>query len=457
MGSEAVGRLRETYRSGLTRPLEWRVEQLRAMRRLLRDGEGELTAALRADLGKPALEAWMTELSFVSNEIDFMIRHLPAWARPERVRLPLVHRPGRARVEREPLGVALVIAPWNYPVHLLLLPMAAAISAGNCVVGKPSEVTPEISAAVARLVPRYLDQRAVAVVEGGVEQTQDLLGERFDHIFYTGNGRVGRVVMEAAARHLTPVTLELGGRSPTIVAADADIDVAARRIAWGKFVNAGQTCVAPDHVLVERGAEQPLLDALAGAVRRMYGADPRTSADYGRMVSDRHFERVEHLLRTSGGRVVVGGHTDRETRYVAPTVLAGVAPDAPVLQEEIFGPLLPVLPVDSVQEATEVVGAGPKPLALYVFTESEDTARQVLGATSSGGACVNQVLQHLGVPGLPFGGVGDSGSGAYHGRYGFETFSHRKAVMSKPSRPDVKLQYPPYSRLSERLIRRVLG
>lgn len=451
-----VTRLRRTFDSGATRPLAWRTDQLRRLRRLLTEGEDELVAALHEDMGKSPVEGRLTDLAPVVAEIDGTLRHLSAWARPERIRVPLIQRPGRATVVREPFGVALVIAPWNYPVHLLLLPVVAAVAAGNCAVAKPSELTPATSAALGRLAARHLDPDAVAVVEGGVEETRQLLAERFDTIFYTGNARVGRVVMEAAARHLTPVTLELGGKSPVVVAADADLSVAARRIAWGKFMNAGQTCVAPDYVLVERAVEDELVDRLGDAVRTFYGSDPRASADYARIVNERHFDRLAHLLAASRDRVTVGGDTDRDQRYIAPTVLRDVGSDEPVMAEEIFGPLLPVLPVDHVDDAVTFVGARPKPLALYVFARARETIDRVVAGTSSGGVGVNCTVQHLAIPGLPFGGVGESGMGAYHGRHGFETFSHRKAVLDKPTHPDPPIAYPPYTRVKRWILRRAL-
>jgi aldehyde dehydrogenase (NAD+) len=453
---ELVRRLRSTFESGLTRAESWRRSQLAQLRRMLVESESELLDALRADLGKSATEAYTTEAGFVLGEIAHAERHLASWMRPEKVSLPLKLRPGRASIVSEPLGVTLVIAPWNYPVHLLLAPMVAALAAGNCVVGKPSEVTPHVSAALARLVPRYLDSRAVAIVEGGVDETTALLDQRWDHVFYTGNGRVGRVVMAAAARHLTPVTLELGGKSPAIVDRSADVRVAARRIAWGKFVNAGQTCVAPDHVLVHRDVESRLLDELVRAVRDFYGDDPSSSADYGRVVDDRHWRRLRALLDAGGySSVVCGGDGDEATRYLAPTILAGVDRDAAVMGEEIFGPILPVLAVDDVEDAIGVVRSGDKPLALYVFGD-DAVAERVLESTSSGGACVNATLLHLAVPDLPFGGVGESGSGAYHGRTGFDTFSHRKSVLQRRTRPDPSVMYPPYTRLKDRLLRRFM-
>jgi len=449
-----VAKLRETFESGRTRPIEWRRAQLRQLKAMLEERETELLDALAADLGKPRLEGWASDIGIVISEIDHALRHLGGWMKPERVWTPLVQRPGRASIHREPFGVVLVIAPWNYPVHLLLLPMVGALAAGNCVVGKPSEVTVNTSAAIARVVPEYLDRDAVAIVEGAVPETQTLLAERFDHVFYTGNGRVGRIVMEAAAKHLTPVTLELGGKSPTIVDGDANLDVAARRIAFGKFLNAGQTCIAPDYVLVTREHEQPLVERIGRAIRDFYGPDPESSPDYARIVNDAHFRRLETLL--AGSTPAIGGETRAAERYVAPTILRDVDPDSAVMAEEIFGPILPVLPVADTDEAIRFVNERDRPLALYLFSESGAVQERVLAETSSGGACVNATVLHVALPELPFGGVGPSGMGAYHGKASFDVFSHRKSVLVKSTRVDPKLAYPPYTKGKERLIRRFL-
>jgi aldehyde dehydrogenase (NAD+) len=451
-----VADLRRTFDDGVTRPLEWRREQLRALDRLLSDGAHDLLHAMAEDMGKPAVEGQLTDLSIVSAEIGVMLRHLTRWARPERMPLPLAQQPGRATVVREPLGVALVIAPWNYPVQLLLVPVAAALAAGNCVVAKPSEISSATAGVLARLIPSYLDPRAVAVVEGGPAQTEALLAERFDTIFYTGSGRVGRIVLQAAARHLTPVTLELGGKSPVIVTADADLETAARRIAWGKFLNAGQTCVAPDYLLVERAVEDRLVDRLRTTVADFYGQDPARSADLTRIVNDQHFQRLTGLLAATSGRVAIGGQTDAATRYVAPTVVTGIGGDDPLMEDELFGPILPVVAVDDLDEAIAFVAARPKPLALYLFSGSAENTERVLQGTSSGGVGVNCTVQHFAVPSLPFGGVGASGFGAYHGRSGFETFSHRRAVLVKPAKPDLPVLYPPYNRLKAWLLKRLL-
>jgi aldehyde dehydrogenase (NAD+) len=451
-----VSRLRESFRSGLTRPLVWRRTQLVALRRMLVEREADLTGALAFDLGKPAVESWITELRHVTNEIDHILAHLGAWSAPDKVPVRALLQPAKATIVPEPLGVALVIAPWNYPVHLLALPLAYALAAGNAVVAKPSELAPHTAAAIAKWIPQYLDESAVAIVEGGAPVVTELLEQRWDHIFYTGNGRVGRIVMAAAARNLTPVTLELGGKSPAIVAADADIEVAARRIAWGKFVNAGQTCVAPDYVLVDRSIEAELVDRLVDAVDGMFGTDAARSGNYARILNERHFDRLQGLLQSSGATIAIGGDSDRAARYIAPTVLTGVSWDAPVMGEEIFGPILPVIAVDGMDEAIRMVNDHDKPLALYVFSADRQVIESVVAETSSGGVCANATLVQLAVTDLPFGGVGASGMGAYHGQAGFDTFSHRKAVLVTTTKPDLPLLYPPYTRMKQWVLRKVL-
>src|SRR6476619_7400244 len=404
-----------------------------------------------------ASEVYATDIGFTISEISHLLKHLDRWVRPRSVRLPAMTRPGRAQIRPEPLGVALVIAPWNYPVQLLLAPAAAALAAGNALVLKPSEISAHTAELLAELVPRYLDERVVAVVTGGVDETTALLAERFDHIFYTGNGRVGRVVMAAAAKHLTPVTLELGGKSPTIVDRSANLDVAARRIAWGKYMNAGQTCVAPDYVLVDRQVEGPLAARLRDTVLRFYGDDPSASSDYGRIINDRHFARLARMLDDEGaGEVIFGGERDEADRYIAPTALRGTDPTAPIMQEEIFGPVLPLLAVDNMDAAIDFVNTRDKPLALYVFAEDHAVSERIVKNTAAGGVCVNATVFHLVVPGLPFGGVGESGMGAYHGRASFETFSHAKSVLTKPTSVDPSIAYPPYRGLKAKLLRRLL-
>jgi aldehyde dehydrogenase (NAD+) len=435
-----VADLRAVFDSGRTRPVSWRLAQLDALARMLVEHEAELLEAVADDLGRPAVEGWIGEISLVLGEIGLVSQQLAEWCVAGAGADAPVARTGTLRDPREPYGVVLVIGPWNYPQQLVLLPMLGALAAGNTVVVKPSELAPASSAALARLLPRYLD--GVAVVEGGVEEARALLAEPFDYVFYTGGATVGRVVMEAAARHLTPVTLELGGKSPVIVAHDANLAVAAHRIAHAKFFNAGQTCVAPDYVLVERSVEMALIEQLELAITSFYGEHPERSPDYGRIVNDRHLGRLAGLL--SSGEVVFGGVVDTSDRYVAPTILRHVGPDSPVMRDEIFGPILPMLAVDSVEEAIAFVNRRPKPLSLYVYSEDEHVCADVLQRTSSGGACVNGSLTQLLNPFLPFGGVGASGMGSYHGRATFETFSHHRSVMWRATYDDAPQQYPPY-------------
>ncbi|MBX3125220.1 MAG: aldehyde dehydrogenase family protein [Polyangiaceae bacterium] len=450
----AVSRVRETFDSGITRPLDWRERELRQLQRMVEDNEEEFLEALHKDLGKCRMEGVIAETGFIVNEIKLTLKNLRKWAKPERVKVPVAVMPGKAYIVREPLGPVLIISPWNYPFQLLISPLTGAIAAGNTAVLKPSEVAPATSAAVAKLLPRYLDASAYVVVEGGVAETTTLLAQRFEHIFYTGNGAVARVVMTAAARHLTPVTLELGGKSPCIVDEHADLDITAKRIMWGKFFNTGQTCVAPDYLLVHESIHDALLDKFERTLQHFYGADPQASADYGRIVNERHFDRLLPLL--DSGTLVAGGKSERASRYIAPTILRDVSPDSPVMEDEIFGPILPVLRVSNVDEAIRFVNARAKPLALYVFTNDKDTAERVLSRTSSGGACVNDVVAHLGVPELPFGGVGPSGMGAYHGWHSFDTFSHKKSVLDKSIHLDAPLRYPPYGDNKLKWIKRLL-
>ncbi|HLI16535.1 MAG TPA: aldehyde dehydrogenase family protein [Acidimicrobiales bacterium] len=451
---EAVARLRESFAAGITRPLGWRRAQLAALERLLAEQAGAIEAAVGADLGRPSIEAFLADVASVRRELAALQAGLGRWARPERVRVPLALFGARACVRREPLGVVLVVAPWNYPVNLVLAPLAAALAAGNCVLASPSEHAPACSSLLAELLPRYLDERCVAVVEGGGEVTQAAIAARVDHVFFTGSATIARSVMAAAAATLTPVTLELGGKSPALVWHDAEVRAAARRIAWGRFFNAGQTCLAPDYVLVHRSVAGELVEALAQEVARFYGPDPAASPDLARIVDDRHVERLAALLRDHGGTVVTGGSVDRARRYVAPTILLGVDLDAPVMREEIFGPILPVVPVADLEEALSIIDDRPTPLGVYVFARDRALLETVLERTRSGAFVVNSVLEHFAVPGLPFGGLGESGTGAYHGRWGFETFSHRRAVLRRRSARDLPVVYPPYRRARAALLRR---
>lgn len=453
-----VASARAAFDDGTTRPMTWRVATLKRLRALITEREDRLLDALAADFGKPRAEAWIAEIGLSYSEINYTLANLALWARRDKVPTPIAGKPGSSLIISEPLGVVCVIAPWNYPAQLLLMPMVAAIAAGNAVVGKPSELAPATSAELIDLIAA-LDDPAVVAVQGGVAETTELLTQRFDHIIYTGNGRVARIVMRAAAEHLTPVTLELGGKSPAIVSRHANIEIAARRIAWGKFLNAGQTCIAPDYVLVERGVHDQLVAEIGKAIETFYGSDPQLSPDFARIVNEPHFHRLEKLLHN--GTVALGGTTDVDTRYIAPTVLTGITTEDPVMGEEIFGPILPVIAVDSIGEAIRFVNDastnGNKPLALYTFSEHDADNEEVLAGTTSGGVCVNGTLMHLSNPNLPFGGVGESGMGAYHGKHGFDTFSHKRAVYTRTTKLDPALMYPPYTAKKLKFLRKGLA
>jgi aldehyde dehydrogenase (NAD+) len=452
-----VADLRATYATGRTRDFAWRDAQLDALARMLVENEAAVIEALAADLGRPTLEAWVSEVRMIEKEIRTIQKHYRSWAGDRKYKTPAFFKPGRSAVRFDPLGVVLVIAPWNYPVQLLISPLAAVIAAGNTAVAKPSELSPATSALLTRLAAEYLDHDAIRFVEGGVDESTALLEQRWDHIMYTGNGMVGRIVAAAAAKHLTPVTLELGGQSPTIVDKDVNLTLAVDRIAGGKWVNAGQTCIAPNHVFVHEDVEQEFVDRLTRTLVTRYGRDPRKSKDFGRIVNERHAARVAGLI-TAGGfdEVVAGGDADVSSRYVAPTVLRGVRPDAAVMQEEIFGPVLPLITFRDLREPIAAINAGEKPLALYVFSNSDETVERVLSETSSGGVSVNDVFMHMMSGEMPFGGVGESGYGAYHGQAGFETFSHAKAVYRRPGWfRDPALLKPPYKGWKLKVLRKI--
>jgi len=458
---EAVGAARASFESGRTRSLEWRLQQLDRLAALLRDSGDRIEQALWTDLHKSPTQTQINETGAVIADIAHLKKNLRRWLKDTRLPVPVGLRPARARLVTEPLGLVLVIAPWNYPVQLLLAPLAGALAAGNAVVLKPSELTPTVSALWAELVPQYLDADAVRVVEGGVEETTALLALSFDHIFYTGNGAVGRIVARAAADHLTPVTLELGGKSPVWFDDDANIAQVARRLAWAKFTNAGQTCVAPDYILTTPDRVEALTAALGSAIRDMWSDDPGAVEDYGRIVNDRHFARLAAYLED--GEIAYGGVTDPGSRYISPTVVRlpqpadvrdlGARPR--VMQEEIFGPILPVVPVSSSADAVRYIKAGDKPLALYVFSGDPATRELFVRETSSGGVGLDVPMLQAGLADVPFGGVGASGTGAYHGAASIYTFSHRKPVVRKGFALDaLRFIEPPFTEQKRRIARR---
>jgi len=448
--------LRATFASGLTRPLAWRRSQLGQLGSMLRTEDGPLTAAMAEDMGKPPIEGWLTEVAAVRRDIEGILHHLDDWASPRRAKVPWQLRPGRAEIVPEPLGGVLVIGPWNYPVRCVVLPLAFALAAGNTAAVKPSELAPATSEVLAKLLGEYLDTSAVRVVQGGAETAKELLDQQWDHVFFTGGSRVGREVMVAAAQHLTPVTLELGGKNPAVVDGTADIGSAGRRIAWGKFLNAGQTCVAPDYVVVDKGAEDALVASIVRWVRRFYGDDPQASGSFARIVNEAHLARLTELLARTQGRVALGGTSLPTDLYLSPTVLTGVGWDDPVMEEEIFGPVLPVLTFASMDEVLAQVNSRDKPLAIYLYSRDPAATERLISGTSSGGVCVNHNAVQLGVPSLPFGGVGRSGTGAYHGKSGFDTFSHAKAVLRKPVKAELPIVYPPYGRAKRWALRKAV-
>ncbi|WP_433709341.1 aldehyde dehydrogenase family protein [Nocardia sp. CA-084685] len=448
----AVERMRRGFASGRTRGLEWRLEQLRNLVRLLDEQEDEVAAALAEDLGRSKQEAWFGDIASTRGEAVYAIKHLRGWMKKQRQPLSVIQYPGSAWIQYEPLGVVLIIGPWNYPVVLTLGPLIAALAAGNCAVIKPSELAPATSALLAELVPKYFDTDAVAVVEGGADVTQELLAQGFDHAIFTGGTEVGKKIMAAAAPTLTPVTLELGGKSPVIVTADADLDVVARRLSWVKFMNSGQTCIAPDYVLADHRIRDRLVDKI---VERIGEFERDGSADGRRIVNERQFDRLAGYLEKTRGTVAVGGRSTRSSLSIEPTVVIDPDPKEPLMQEEIFGPILPILSYESLDDAITFVNGRSKPLAAYFFSGSAAVQQHLVDEIPSGGAVINHIAMHYLVPQLPFGGVGASGMGAYHGRWGFEALSHRKAVLKKTFRPDLRLIYPPYTDFAMKIMRKV--
>lgn len=444
---------RDFFQSGGSLPLEFRRVQLKKLSQALEQHEAALFAALMADLRKSPFQSYSSELGLVQAEIRHALKNLSRWAAPQRRRTPWFVAPARGWVQAEPFGVALILGPWNYPVQLILTPLVSAIASGNCAVLKPSELAPRTAEAVAALVRETFKPDFISVVSGGVDAAEALLAEQFDKIFFTGSTHVGRAVMTAAAKHLTHVTLELGGKCPTLVCGDANIELAAKRIAWGKFLNAGQTCVAPDFVLVQRGVREKFVLALASSLREFFGHDASQSVDYGRIVNARHFVRLVNYLRD--GKVAYGGAHDAKSLFIAPTILTDVSPESSVMREEIFGPILPVLEFDKLDDALALLRGQPTPLALYLFTSDRTTEARVLTETRSGGACVNDVVSHMIGAGLPFGGLGESGMGAYHGCAGFEAFSHQRAILRRATWLDTPFRYPP-ERLSMTALRRAM-
>lgn len=449
-----VRKQREYFASGATRNVDARIAALKRLQLAIREREDALCAAMRKDLGKSAGEAYMCEVGLTLSELNFQIRHLKRWAKPKRRRTDLANFHGRSFSVREPYGCVLVMSPWNYPFLLCIEPMIGALAAGNCCVLKPSAYSPETSAAVKELIQAVFQEEYVAVVEGGRAENRALLEERFDYIFFTGGVTVGKLVMEKAAAHLTPVTLELGGKSPCIVDRTCNLKLAAARIAFGKYLNCGQTCVAPDYLLIDRTVKEEFLTLFTRTVEEMYGADPLANPNYGKIINRKHFDRLTGLMKEE--KLFYGGKADPDALRIAPAVMDKVSREDTVMQEEIFGPILPVIEFDEIDQAFAFVLEGEKPLAAYLFTGDKRTEKRFLRELSFGGGCINDTIMHLATSQMGFGGVGGSGMGSYHGRRSFETFSHEKNILKKYGWLDLPLRYQPYGAWKDKLVRMFL-
>ncbi|WP_138498032.1 aldehyde dehydrogenase [Nostoc sp. PA-18-2419] len=444
---------RKFFQTGKTKDVNFRLEQLQTLKQAIVEHKQEIIQALQADLHKPEVEIYLTEIN-VTKEIDYAIKHLKTWTKPKKAPVSFDFFSYSASIYPEPLGVVLIIAPWNYPFQLMIFPLIGAIAAGNCAIIKPSEIASHTSGIVSKIISKYFQPAYIAVVEGGIEASEKLLAEKFDHIFFTGGTAVGKIVMAAAAKHLTPVTLELGGKSPCIVDTDINLEHTTRRITWGKFINAGQTCIAPDYLLVDKKIKKDLIDGIEKCLREFYGDHPANSPDYARIISQKHFDRLVKFLEN--GEVIIGGETKSSERYIAPTIINNVSLEDFIMQEEIFGPILPIIEYTDITEAIALINSRPKPLALYFFSQNKNLQKQVLEETSSGGVCINDTIMQVAVSSLPFGGVGDSGIGNYHGKASFDTFSHHKSVLQNSFWLDLKFRYAPYKDKLP-LIKKLLG
>jgi len=435
-------KMRDNFNSSNIPSVDERKEKLRQLRAQILSFQGEIELALKKDLRKSSFEAYASEVGFILEEIRFTLKNLSTWSKRKKVPTPLALQPGKSFIYPEPYGVVLIISPWNYPFQLSLAPLIGAIAAGNRVVLKPSEVAANTSAILVKLISQVFHESEVNIVEGGLEESQRLLVQKWDYIFFTGSTAIGKVIMKAAANHLTPVTLELGGKSPCIIEASANLDLAAKRCAWGKFMNAGQTCVAPDYVVVPRQLKDEFIERVIFHIKNFYGENPKLSLDFGRIINALHFERMSKFLES--GRIVFGGEKDEQDRYISPTIIDNISWDHEIMEEEIFGPILLVIEYDDLSEAIKEILNRPKPLALYFFTEKKSLAEEALKKLSFGGGCVNDTVIHLANPHLPFGGVGDSGIGYYHGHRTFEIFSHYKSIFFQSRLIDIPLRYPPF-------------
>ncbi|MDQ7092740.1 aldehyde dehydrogenase [Desulfosporosinus sp. PR] len=439
---EILDEQRTFFKVGKTLSLDFRLKALKTLKRSICEHEKDILDALKSDLNKSAFEAYATEIAMVSEELDYAIKHLPHWVKIKRVRTPIMHFKSSCYRIPEPYGISLIMSPWNYPFQLTLAPLIGSIAGGNCSVIKPSAYSFATSAVIARILRECFEENYIAVIEGGREANQALLDEKFDYIFFTGGVSVGKTVMASAARSLTPVTLELGGKSPCMVDKEVNIDLAARRIVWGKFLNAGQTCVAPDYLLVHKEVKKDLIRGIQKYILEFYGKDPCANEEYPKIINEKHFRRIKSYL--SNGEIVAGGEFNEKNLRIAPTVLDKIKWEDPIMQEEIFGPILPMIEFSDISEAVLSVNSLPKPLALYLFTTNKEVEARIVESISFGGGCINDTIVHLATSSMPFGGVGESGMGGYHGKWSFDTFTHTKSILKKSNLIDIKLRYPPY-------------
>ncbi|HID0802718.1 TPA: aldehyde dehydrogenase [Clostridium botulinum] len=430
------------FDKGYTKDINFRIEALKKLKHNIKINENNIFKALKIDLNKSQFETFITEIGIVYDEINGAIKNIKKWSKPKKVKTPITNFLASSYIYNEPYGVALIISPWNYPFQLIMAPLVGAISAGNCVLLKPSELAIETEKIIVKIIKDTFSDEYIGVITGGIEESTALLKEKFDYIFYTGGINVGKIVMRAAAEHLTPITLELGGKSPCIVDKDANIDLAARRIAWGKFLNAGQTCVAPDYLVVHRNIKEKLISSIENYIVEFFGENTFEIEDYPRIINERHFKRLEGYLKE--GKIVSGGNTDINNLYIEPTIIEGINFENRIMKEEIFGPIFPVIEFEDIDKVIDIVKNNPKPLALYYFSENKEKQEFIIKNISFGGGCINDTIMHLSTSTLPFGGVGNSGIGGYHGRASFDTFSHKKSILKKSNLIDIKIRYAPF-------------
>lgn len=452
--STLIQQQRTFFHGGKTKSVHFRKQQLKKLKQIIEKNENSIYEALKEDLNKTPFEAHMTELGLVYEEINYMLKHLKQFSKPKKVQTPIVHFYSKSKIVAEPLGSVLIISPWNFPINLSLIPLVGAMAAGNCAVLKPSEISPATSHLLKHLINDNFVKKYITVVEGEAETTQALVHQGFDYCFFTGSSEVGKEIMKSASEHLTPVTLELGGKSPAIIMNDANLKLAARRIVWGKYLNAGQTCVAPDHLLVQKESKEKLLSYMRQELYHFYGLDPLKNEDYPKIINEKHFNRIKSLFDNKN--IIHGGEADSETLKIAPTFIDSPSWDSDLMQEEIFGPILPILTFDDLNEVVELMHRKPKPLALYLFTESKNVKEIVTNYISFGGGCINDTLIHLANTHLPFGGVGNSGFGQYHGKYSFETFSNQKSITEKTNLFDITLRYAPFAIIPFFIVRKLM-